>query len=71
MIAELHNFISYEIASKLALQVTDSASYKVLTENGMRVRGRGICKGIVVTLLNIVVVEDFLRNWVVRTLFSK
>lgn len=55
-----HNFISAELAGKLALPVTHTASYGVLMGTGLSVRGGGICKGVTVSLPSIDIVDDFL-----------
>lgn len=45
---------------KLAIPVMGSASFGILMGNGLSIKGGGICKGVVVSLQNIMVVEDFL-----------
>lgn len=55
-----HNFISLELVRKLCITVTDTSQYGVMVGTGSLVRGVGICKGIVVALPNIEIVDDFL-----------
>ncbi|XP_022864273.1 uncharacterized protein LOC111384242 [Olea europaea var. sylvestris] len=55
-----HNFISAELAGKLALPITHTASYGVLMGTGLSVRGGGICKGVTVSLPSIDIIDDFL-----------
>ena len=53
-----HNFISTKLVCDLALPL-EGTGYGVLMGTGAAVKG-GVCHGIVLTLQNIEIVEDFL-----------
>lgn len=55
-----HNFISAELASKLRLPTLDTAGYSVLMGTKLSVTGGGVCKGVVVSVAEIDIVNDFL-----------
>lgn len=55
-----HNFISTELVRRLGIPLVSTRSYGVLMGTGLTVQGSSICKGVVLTLQNIEVVEDFL-----------
>lgn len=55
-----HNFISTELVRKLSLPLTNTANYGVLMGTGLSAHGKGICKGVVLTLPTIKVIDDFL-----------
>lgn len=55
-----HNFISAELVRRLGIQSKGTRSYGVLMGTGLTVKAAGVCKGVVLTLQNIEVVEDFL-----------
>lgn len=56
----IHNFISLGLVKKLNIPVTGTNSYGVTIGTGTTVEGGGICKGLVVALPGIEVVDDFL-----------
>lgn len=55
-----HNFISNELVRKLGLNILSTNSYGVLMGTWLAVNGRGGCKGVEASSLQIDVVEDFL-----------
>ena len=55
-----HNFISNWLVKKLGLSWETTFGYSVLLGLGQAIKGEGICKGVILTLKNIEVVEDFL-----------
>lgn len=57
---ELHNFISVELVGKLELLEDQTCDYGVVLGTGLSVKGEGVCRGVIVTLQEIEVVEDFL-----------
>lgn len=57
-----HNFISAELVRRLGIPSKGTRSHGVLMGTGLTVKGAGICKGVVLTLQNIEVVEDFLPS---------
>lgn len=56
-----HNFISMDVVTELGLPRVGTTGYGVLMGTGLTVKGEGMCKGVVLTLQNIEIVEDFLR----------
>lgn len=55
-----YNFVSQKLASELGLTRTETPNYGVIMGLGTAVRGGGICKKVVLTLLEMTVKEDFL-----------
>ena len=55
-----HNFISTVLVEQLNLPTTATEGYGVVMGTGTAVQGRGICRGVAVTLAELEVVEDFL-----------
>lgn len=55
-----HNFVSTDLVKKLRLPVTDTTDYGVIIGSGEKVKGSGICKGVVLYLQDLTVVEEFL-----------
>lgn len=55
-----HNFISTDVVMDLGLPRVGTTGYGVLMGTGLTVKGEGMCKGVVLTLQNIEIVEDFL-----------
>ena len=55
-----HNFISTKLVCELVLPLEGTLGYGVLMDTGAAVKGEGVCRGIVLTLQNIEIVEDFL-----------
>ena len=55
-----HNFISSKVVQKLGLPVEATLGYGVLMGTGKAIKGEGICKGVVLTIQNIKIVEGFL-----------
>lgn len=55
-----HNFISSQIVKELALPITDTEPYGVRMGTGDNEEGRGICKGVMLQLQELDIVEEFL-----------
>lgn len=55
-----HNFISNKVIEKLGLPLSNTSHYGVIMESGVSVRGKGMCKGIHLSLPGMEVIEDFL-----------
>ena len=55
-----HNFVSKVAAQKLGLNPTESKSFGVTLGTGETVQGEGVCKGVVLDLQGVTIVEDFL-----------
>lgn len=55
-----HNFLSLELVNELELPITSTTNYGVVMGTGESVKGKGICKGVVLEIQNIQAVEDFL-----------
>lgn len=54
------NFISPKIVEKMKLSVTNTVNYGVIMGTGSVVRGKGICKNVVLSLAGLTIREDFL-----------
>ena len=55
-----HNFISAELVRKMGLAVDRTGDYGVIMGTGLSVKGEGVCRGVLVSLQEIDIVEDFL-----------
>ena len=55
-----HNFISTKLVEKLILAVVTTKGNGVVMGTGISVQGKGVCKGVVFSLPELEVVEDFL-----------
>ncbi|XP_024027885.1 uncharacterized protein LOC112093511 [Morus notabilis] len=55
-----HNFISNRMVEKIGLQLTDTGSFGVTLGPGVLETSRGICKGLILSLQGIQVLDDFL-----------
>ncbi|KAJ9700965.1 hypothetical protein PVL29_006342 [Vitis rotundifolia] len=55
-----HNFLSLELIQQLALPLTTTTSYRGMMGTGISVKGKGICKGVCISMQGLTVVEDFL-----------
>ncbi|KAJ9705665.1 hypothetical protein PVL29_003637 [Vitis rotundifolia] len=55
-----HNFLSLELIQQLALPLTTTTSYGVMMGTGISVKGKGICRGVCISMQGLTVVEDFL-----------
>lgn len=55
-----HNFISLEVVQKLRIPMAATTNYGVVMGTGESVKGRGICKGVVLELHGLTIVEDLL-----------
>lgn len=55
-----HNFISNHVVEKIGLQLTDTGSFGVTLGTGVLETSQGICKGVILTLQGIQVLNDFL-----------
>ena len=56
----IHNFIHQRIVDELELPLSETSHYGVVVENGVALKGKGICKSIVVVLPSLKIMEDFL-----------
>ncbi|XP_024017591.1 uncharacterized protein LOC112090471 [Morus notabilis] len=56
----MHNFISVDLVRKMELSVDKTEDYGVIMGTGLSVKREGVCRGIVISLQDIEVVEDFL-----------
>lgn len=54
-----HNFISVDLVRKLDIPLITTGGYNVVSGTGLSVRGIGICKGVVLSLPEAEIVEDF------------
>lgn len=54
-----HNFISLEVVQKIGLPITVTNNYGVMG-TGELVTGKGMCKGVVLELQGLTIIEDFL-----------
>ena len=55
-----HNFISMDLVKKLAIPRVATDGYGVLMGTGLAVQGDGVCKGVVLSLQKVEMVEYFL-----------
>ena len=55
-----HNFLSMELIEELKLPLLTIANYGVVMGTRMAIRGKGICKGVIIEMQGLTVVEDFL-----------
>ena len=55
-----HNFISTDLVRTLELLVDKTGDYGVIMGTGLSVKGEGVCRGIVISLQDIEVAEDYL-----------
>ena len=55
-----HNFLSLELIEELKPPLLKTTNYGVVMGTGMAVRGKRICKGVIVEMQGLTVVEDFL-----------
>ncbi|RVX15868.1 Retrovirus-related Pol polyprotein from transposon 297 [Vitis vinifera] len=55
-----HNFLSLELVQQLALPLTTTTSYGVMMGTRISVKGKGICRGVCISMQGLTVVEDFL-----------
>ena len=55
-----HNFLSLELVQQLALPLTTTTSYEVMMGTEISVKGKGICRGVCISMQGLTVVEDFL-----------
>ncbi|XP_022848903.1 uncharacterized protein LOC111371244 [Olea europaea var. sylvestris] len=55
-----HNFISVDLAAQLQIPTVPTHGYGIIMGTGSAVRGCGVCKGVVISLPSIEVVDDFL-----------
>lgn len=55
-----HNFISKEVVSQLNLPVSDTSCYGVTMGTGLSIKSEGVCRRVVLTLPEVVIIEDFL-----------
>lgn len=55
-----HNFLSVDLVKKLAIPRVGTSGYGVLMGTSLAVKGEGICRGVVLTLQNLEIMEDFL-----------
>lgn len=55
-----HNFLSEKIADKLHIPRAETSNYGVVIGNGSTLRGKGVCKGVTITLQELTIQDDFL-----------
>lgn len=55
-----HNFIAQSLLEELKLPYSETTHYGVIMGTGLTVKREGICKGVVLELLELTVKEDFL-----------
>lgn len=55
-----HNFINMRLVESLSIPLSDTTNYGVVMGSGEAIRGRGICRSVVVTLPEQLITEDFL-----------
>ena len=55
-----HNFISTKLVQELELPLECTSEYGILMGTGATIKGKGVCRGFILTLQNIEIVEDFL-----------
>ena len=55
-----NNFLSVDLIEELKLPLSTTANYGVIMGTRMAVRGKGICKGVILEMQGLIVVEDFL-----------
>ena len=55
-----HNFISTKLVQELELPLECTSGYGILMGTGAAVKGKGVCRGVILTLQNIEIVVDFL-----------
>ncbi|KAM6589963.1 hypothetical protein CsatA_012568 [Cannabis sativa] len=55
-----HNFVTLDLATKLALPITSTEAYGVQLGSGQAIKGTGVCRGVPLTLQSINIVDDFL-----------
>jgi len=56
----IHNFISLKLVQDLDLPTTATTNYGVVMGSGKAIQGKGKCKGVVLEMQGLTVVEDFL-----------
>lgn len=57
---ETHNFISTSLVEAIQFLMQETMQYGVMIGSGKHIKGIGICKGVVLKLQEITIVEDFL-----------
>lgn len=55
-----HNFIGVNMVEDLQLPMVTTNSYGVVMGTGVAVKGKGICRSVVLTLQELTIVQDFL-----------
>ena len=55
-----HNFISIKLIKELKLPLECTSEYGILMGTGVAVKGKGVCQGVILTLQNSEIVEDFI-----------
>lgn len=55
-----HNVISQRLVDELKFPLTTTSNYGIIMGNGLTVKGKGVCKVVVVNLPKLFVQEDFL-----------
>lgn len=55
-----HNFVLLELVKQLDLPITATTNYGVVMGSGEFVKGRGICRGVILEMQGLTIVEDFL-----------
>ena len=55
-----HNFLSVDLIEELKFPLSTTTNYRVIMGTRMVVRRKGICKGVILEMQGLTVVEDFL-----------
>lgn len=55
-----HNFISQKLVEALQIPTAETSNYGVVMGIGVAVKGKGICKGVILKLPELTIVENFL-----------
>lgn len=55
-----HNSINQKLVEELPLPLSDTTNYGVIMGSGEAIKGKGICRSVVVVLPKMLVTEDFL-----------
>lgn len=61
-----YNFITQQLVEELKLPLTETVNYGIIIGSGPPIKGKGVCKGVVVSLGDLTVVENFLPLDLVR-----
>ena len=62
-----HNFIGLNVVKDLQLPIVTTTSYGVIMGTGVAMKGKGVCRGVVLMMQGLTVVQDFLPLELGRT----